>query len=151
MEATADEAGPTHVRGAVVGAVQHRRRQVKATPPSCCSRSDARRLRCTVGRPQSDRCNRNGTPDAKDVRPVYVSAGHLIDLQHSVEFVLKCCTHYRLPETTHWAHKVAGGERLPTEVGLARGGRRGAPCRLSRDSLPPSLEDAVHHGHHHQG
>ncbi|MFQ5890984.1 MAG: deoxyribonuclease V [Gemmatimonadota bacterium] len=52
-----------------------------------------------------------------DVNPVYVSIGHLIDLPRSVEFVLKCCTRYRLPEPTRWAHKVAGGERLPTEVG----------------------------------
>jgi len=52
-----------------------------------------------------------------DVNPVYVSPGHLIDVQHSVEFVLKCCTKYRLPEPTRWADKVAGGEKLPTDVG----------------------------------
>jgi deoxyribonuclease V len=52
-----------------------------------------------------------------DVSPVYVSPGHLMDLPHSVEFVLNCCTRYRLPETTRWAHKVAGGERLPTAEG----------------------------------
>jgi deoxyribonuclease V len=48
------------------------------------------------------------------VKPVYVSPGHLIDLQHSVEIVLQCCTHYRLPAPTRLAHRVAGGERLPT-------------------------------------
>ena len=52
-----------------------------------------------------------------DVNPVYVSIGHLIDLPHSVEFALKCCTRFRLPEPTRWAHKVAAGERLPTEAG----------------------------------
>lgn len=52
-----------------------------------------------------------------EVNPVYVSPGHLIDIPHSVEFVLRCCTRYRLPEPTRWAHKVAGGEMLPTEVG----------------------------------
>ena len=52
-----------------------------------------------------------------DVNPVYVSPGHLIDVRHSVEFVLKCCTKYRLPEPTRWADKVAGGEKLPTDVG----------------------------------
>ena len=45
--------------------------------------------------------------------PLYVSPGHLIDVEHAVEFVLKSCTGYRLPEPTRWAHKVAGGERLP--------------------------------------
>lgn len=51
------------------------------------------------------------------VSPVYVSPGHLIDVTHSVQFVLKCCTRYRLPEPTRWAHKVAGGERFTTDVG----------------------------------
>jgi len=51
-----------------------------------------------------------------DATPVYVSPGHLIDVQHSVELVLKCCTGYRLPEPIRWARKVARGERLPTEI-----------------------------------
>lgn len=45
--------------------------------------------------------------------PLYISPGHLIDVPHTVEFVQKCVTGYRLPETTRWAHKVAGGESLP--------------------------------------
>ena len=45
--------------------------------------------------------------------PLYVSPGHLIDVEHAVEFVLKSCTSFRLPEPTRWAHKVAGGEKLP--------------------------------------
>ena len=53
----------------------------------------------------------------RQVNPLFVSPGHLIDVTHSVEFVLECCTRYRLPEPTRWAHKVAGGERFPTEVG----------------------------------
>ncbi|MBN1887453.1 MAG: endonuclease V [Thermoflexales bacterium] len=44
-----------------------------------------------------------------DVKPVYVSPGHLIDVPHSVEFALACCTRYRLPEPTRRAHQVAGG------------------------------------------
>src|SRR5690349_21231783 len=47
--------------------------------------------------------------------PLYVSPGHLMDVTHAVEFVLACCTGYRLPEPTRWAHKVAGGEPLPGE------------------------------------
>ena len=47
--------------------------------------------------------------------PLYVSPGHLIDVKHSTEFVIACCTIYRLPEPTRWAHKVAGGEKLPGE------------------------------------
>lgn len=52
--------------------------------------------------------------------PLYLSPGHLIDLPHSVEFVLKCCTGYRLPEPTRWAHKVAAGETLPATGGEAQ-------------------------------
>ncbi len=47
--------------------------------------------------------------------PLYISPGHLMDVKHAVEFVLACCTGYRLPEPTRWAHKVAGGEKLPVE------------------------------------
>ncbi len=46
--------------------------------------------------------------------PLYISPGHLIDVEHAVEFVLKCCTGYRLPEPTRWAHKVAAGEIFPS-------------------------------------
>jgi deoxyribonuclease V len=45
--------------------------------------------------------------------PLYISPGHLIDVEHAVDFVLKSCTSYRLPEPTRWAHKIAGGEKLP--------------------------------------
>ena len=48
------------------------------------------------------------------VRPVYVSVGHRTDLESAVELVLSCCSRYRLPEPTRWAHRVAGGESLPT-------------------------------------
>jgi deoxyribonuclease V len=48
-------------------------------------------------------------------KPLYISPGHLMDVEHAVEFVMDCCTSYRLPEPTRWAHKVAGGEKLPGE------------------------------------
>jgi deoxyribonuclease V len=47
--------------------------------------------------------------------PLYISPGHLMDVEHATQFVLKCSTGYRLPEPTRWAHKVAGGEKLPIE------------------------------------
>ena len=47
--------------------------------------------------------------------PLYISPGHLIDVEHATEFVLACSTGYRLPEPTRWAHKVAGGEILEFE------------------------------------
>jgi deoxyribonuclease V len=47
--------------------------------------------------------------------PLYISPGHLIDLPHTLEFVLKCSAGYRLPEPTRWAHKVAAGEAMPAK------------------------------------
>jgi deoxyribonuclease V len=49
------------------------------------------------------------------IKPVFVSPGHRIDLDTAVEYVLSCCTRYRLPETTRWAHNVAGGKMPPIE------------------------------------
>jgi len=43
----------------------------------------------------------------KNVKPVYVSAGHRISLAASVEFVMRCVTRYRLPETTRQAHRLS--------------------------------------------
>ena len=43
------------------------------------------------------------------VKPVYVSIGHKVDLQTAIDWVLKCCRGYRLPEPTRLAHLAAGG------------------------------------------
>jgi deoxyribonuclease V len=49
----------------------------------------------------------------ENTNPLYISPGHLMDVEHAVEFVMACTAGYRLPEPTRWAHKVAGGETLP--------------------------------------
>jgi deoxyribonuclease V len=43
------------------------------------------------------------------VKPLYVSIGHRVDLPTAIEMVLHCTQGYRLPETTRYAHRVAGG------------------------------------------
>ncbi len=48
-----------------------------------------------------------------EVNPVFVSIGHRVDLDSAISLVLRCAPRYRLPETTRWAHRVAGGETLP--------------------------------------
>lgn len=45
--------------------------------------------------------------------PLYVSPGHLMNVEPAVEFVLASCTGYRLPEPIRWAHEVAGGDMMP--------------------------------------
>jgi deoxyribonuclease V len=42
-----------------------------------------------------------------NVKPIYISPGHKIDLNTSLKYVLACIKKYRLPETTRWADKLA--------------------------------------------
>jgi deoxyribonuclease V len=52
------------------------------------------------------------------VQPIYVSAGHLIDLEGAVELTMACDGGYRQPEPTRRAHLLVNalrrGEREPT-------------------------------------
>jgi deoxyribonuclease V len=50
-----------------------------------------------------------------NVRPVFVSVGHRIDLETAVSLVLNCTTRYRLPEPTRWAHRIAGEGAQPSQ------------------------------------
>ncbi|MFW6159326.1 MAG: endonuclease V, partial [Planctomycetota bacterium] len=47
----------------------------------------------------------------REVKPVYVSPGHLSDIRTSVRLVLRCCSRYRLPETTRSAHHLVNEVR----------------------------------------
>jgi deoxyribonuclease V len=49
----------------------------------------------------------------RGVKPVFVSIGHRVDLPLAIDYVLACCRGFRLPETTRWAHRVAGGDNPP--------------------------------------
>jgi len=44
-----------------------------------------------------------------NIKPLYISVGHKIDLNTAIHYTLRCLTKYRLPETTRWAHKLASG------------------------------------------
>ncbi|GAA6624047.1 deoxyribonuclease V [Scytonema sp. NUACC26] len=41
------------------------------------------------------------------VKPVYVSSGHRVSLPTAIDYVLRCTTKYRLPETTRFADKLS--------------------------------------------
>ncbi len=43
------------------------------------------------------------------VRPLYISIGHRVSLETAIDYVLRCTTRYRLPETTRAAHRLASG------------------------------------------
>ncbi len=45
----------------------------------------------------------------RGVRPVYVSPGHRVGLESAIRLTLDCITRFRLPETTRWADRLAGG------------------------------------------
>ncbi|MEP0886535.1 deoxyribonuclease V [Trichocoleus sp. ST-U3] len=45
------------------------------------------------------------------VKPLYVSPGHRISLPTAIDYVLRCTTKYRLPETTRWADKLASNRK----------------------------------------
>ena len=47
--------------------------------------------------------------------PLYISPGHLIDVEQAIAFVLACCRGHRLPEPTRWAHKISTGAHMPFE------------------------------------
>lgn len=49
------------------------------------------------------------TQDA--VRPVFVSVGHLVDLDSAARLVLACAVSYRLPEPTRLADRLVGEVR----------------------------------------
>jgi deoxyribonuclease V len=44
-----------------------------------------------------------------DVKPVYVSPGHLVDISHAVDYVSSCCRDFRMPEPLRIAHQAASG------------------------------------------
>jgi deoxyribonuclease V len=44
-----------------------------------------------------------------NVSPLYISIGHRIGLATAIDYVLRCTTRYRLPETTRRAHRLASG------------------------------------------
>jgi deoxyribonuclease V len=70
--------------------------------------------------PLTDGAERIGTVirTRHDVKPVFVSPGHLADFNTAEEIVLRCCTRYRLPEPTRQAH-IAVGRFKADRIGSA--------------------------------
>lgn len=82
-----------------------------------------------LGEKPGDRCELRDERDPRQIigavlrtrektNPLYISPGHLIDLEHAVQFVLACCRGYRLPEPTRWAHKISEGAQPPDKDGM---------------------------------
>ncbi len=68
-----------------------------------------------------------------NVKPIFVSPGHRINLESAIKWTLACCRGYKLPEPTRLAHALVNQARLQH----AR--RAAAPlhCSNSLDSSPP--------------
>jgi len=49
----------------------------------------------------------------RNVKPVYVSIGHQVNLDAAIHWILECGGGYRLPEPTRLAHLAAGGNLQP--------------------------------------
>ena len=52
-----------------------------------------------------------------NVKPLYVSPGHMTDFDGAVALVMRCLTAYRLPEPTRLAHHAAGFRGTGRELG----------------------------------
>ena len=47
-----------------------------------------------------------------NVKPLFISPGHLCDFDNAIEYALACTTKYRLPEPTRCAHQTVGKLKL---------------------------------------
>lgn len=70
------------------------------------------------------------------VKPVFVSPGHRLDLDGSLELALALAPKYRLPETTRQAHNLASGHRMKSvgskpSIGSVDKGRRDSNSGVS--------------------
>ena len=60
----------------------------------------------------------------KNCNPIYISPGHNIDMQQSVDVIKNCIRGYRIPEPTRQAHllvnkiRIADGDNKTTQMGL---------------------------------
>ncbi|HBX70268.1 MAG TPA: deoxyribonuclease V [Chloroflexi bacterium] len=48
----------------------------------------------------------------ENVKPVYISIGHRIDLESAARIVLNCGRGLRLPEPIRWAHRLASAKKV---------------------------------------
>ena len=53
-----------------------------------------------------------------NVKPVFISVGHLADLPTSIDLVMRCTPKYRLPEPIRLAHNAAGDFTAPSQLSL---------------------------------
>ncbi len=49
------------------------------------------------------------------VKPVFVSPGHLIDLETSIQLIPRSCTRFRMPQPLRLAHQVASAMRAKSQ------------------------------------
>ena len=52
----------------------------------------------------------------RKVKPMFISPGHLITLEESIEIVKNCVRQHRLPEPTRLAHTMVNGYRMASKI-----------------------------------
>jgi deoxyribonuclease V len=65
--------------------------------------SDLKEKGCIIGKVLRSRDN---------VKPIFVSIGHRLNVDSATGIILNCCRKYRIPEPIRWAHKLANEIRL---------------------------------------
>ncbi len=79
------------------------------------------------------------------VKPVFVSAGHMVSLDRACEIALECCTKYRLPEPTRMAHilvnKVRKEALTPCPSPVGRGVKDCHSERSEESAFSKELRD----------
>lgn len=66
-------------------------------------------------------------------KPLFISPGHRISLPTAIDYVLRCTTRYRLPETTRAAHKLASETSVAEVDALLEQSEKRDPLDISED------------------
>jgi deoxyribonuclease V len=59
----------------------------------------------------------------RNVKPIFVSVGHMVNLRGAIKLVLQCGAGYRVPEPTRAAHQLVTAARLGTKTAWPLGKR----------------------------
>lgn len=71
----------------------------------------------------------------KGCRPIFISPGHLVSLESSIQIVSRCLGGHKLPEPLHLAHRLATEEKRRA-LAINQRTRLGRPTQAPRNRVP---------------